>query len=148
MMEYGCMAETAHSVEDLFYYIRQESPRIDFNRVSDIILNVLDFMKSVLDCIENDTELPQANPETIQSIYAYLDELKGNPPGITKPDETSKKAVETQEPNPVCSPQKEMGADTSLRNAPAPNPGYSPQQEKPKMCLYAPSSHWFRSLRQ
>ena len=86
MMEYDCIAETAHSVEDLFYYIREVKPQIDFNRISDIILNVLDFMKSVLDKIENGEALPQANAETIQSIYSYLEELKGKHTNETQSD--------------------------------------------------------------
>ena len=131
MMEYGCMAETAHSVEDLFYYIRQENPQIDFNRVSDIILNVLDFMKSVLDCIENDAELPQINTETIQSIYAYLDVLKGKPPAKDVPGDAQQKAPEPLNPSPESSPQEETGPDPGQRQTPVLNAGCSPQQERP-----------------
>lgn len=129
MMEYGCMADTAHSVEDLFYYIRQENPQIDFSRVSDIILNVLDFMKSVLDCIENDEELPLVSAETNQSIYAYLDEIKGKPPERAKSNESQPHTPDSLVPG--CSLQKKIGLDPNDGITSPRNPGCFPREEKP-----------------
>lgn len=86
MMDYGCMTETAHSVEDLFYFIREAGPQLDFGRISDIILNVLDFMKDVLDKIENGDPLPQPDAGTLRSIYVYLEELKGGREEASQPE--------------------------------------------------------------
>lgn len=102
MMEYGSMADTAHSVEDLFYHIREARPKVDFNRISDIILVVLDFMKSVLDRIENDEELPQASAETLQSIYSYLEEIKGKSPNKHELDQTQPRSPIPAEPETGC----------------------------------------------
>lgn len=50
---YTYLANLPHDVEDLFYYIREKRPPLDFQIISDLILEVNDFFKSQISNIED-----------------------------------------------------------------------------------------------
>ncbi|BCN30557.1 chemotaxis protein CheA [Anaeromicropila herbilytica] len=67
MMFYTHIASVAHSLEDLFYCLREENPKIvDYSRLTDLVLEVSDFIKLELEKIEQGLE-PDADPEQIKN---------------------------------------------------------------------------------
>ncbi|NLW10808.1 MAG: chemotaxis protein CheA [Clostridiaceae bacterium] len=81
MMEYGMLSKTAHKVEDLFYFIRDKDPEIDFLRLSDIVLAVLDTMKAEIHRIEDGEEASMEASDTVEQIEEYLRELQSSEAG-------------------------------------------------------------------
>jgi len=77
MMLYDDVSKTAHSVEDLFFYLREENPtNVDYSSLTDLVLEGMDYIKVELDKIKNGNE-PDADPtEIINKIKAYLKKLK------------------------------------------------------------------------
>lgn len=70
MMEIDNITTLAHSMEDLFYYLREENPdKVDYTRLTDIILKCSDFIKNQIGNLENNKDL-DGNPS------AYIDEIK------------------------------------------------------------------------
>ncbi|PJI07222.1 MULTISPECIES: chemotaxis protein CheA [Clostridium] len=54
MMAYECISNLAHSIEDLFYFLREEKPKnVDYESLSDLILKCVDFIKVELEKIKN-----------------------------------------------------------------------------------------------
>ena len=51
MMMFDNIAGVAHSIEDLFFYLREESPQnLDYKRLSDHVLSGADFVKNTCFC--------------------------------------------------------------------------------------------------
>jgi two-component system chemotaxis sensor kinase CheA len=68
MMLYNNIAELSHTIEDLFYYLREKKPRnIDYNMLSDIMLRAVDFIKNELNTAEKGMKL-NGNPAEINNI--------------------------------------------------------------------------------
>ena len=82
MMLFDEIANVAHVIEDLFYYLREESPQnLDFQSLSDLVLEGADFVKVELVKIQ-DGEKADGNSLVISdSIRRFLSELKN--PGST-----------------------------------------------------------------
>ncbi len=72
MMEYGMLSKTAHKVEDLFFFIRDKDPELDFLRLSDIVLAVLDDMKAEIQRIEAGENASMDASDTVEQIEDYL----------------------------------------------------------------------------
>ncbi|TYQ15787.1 UNVERIFIED_CONTAM: two-component system chemotaxis sensor kinase CheA [Acetivibrio alkalicellulosi] len=54
MMMYDNISELAHSIEDLFFYLREEKPdKIDTTEITDIVLDGVDFIKNEVSKIQN-----------------------------------------------------------------------------------------------
>lgn len=83
MMLFNNISTLAHSIEDLFYYLREEKPdNIDCSLLSDHILTGVDFIKVELHKIING-EKADGNPsEIINDIKSFLNELKSKNPGF------------------------------------------------------------------
>ncbi len=100
MMLFNNISTAAHSMEDLFYYIREEIPKVvDNSRLTDLILNLIDFIKSEISNIESGNENSGNPDDLIESIKAFLKELKGiNKSGSIKktPAGTNGSASENQ----------------------------------------------------
>lgn len=85
MMHYDGIARVAHSAEDLFDYLRAERPaEIDAKAIADLMLEVLDYIKSEIENIqagETETGSPE---DLLENLGAYLDSLRflnGGPAG-------------------------------------------------------------------
>lgn len=107
MMLYDDMSKTAHAIEDLFYYLREENPSdIDYSKLTDIVLEGVDFIKSELARIESGDESVSDPTELISKIKGYLGELKGETGVSAKEEKTSKPAK--QEKSAASSNEKKV----------------------------------------
>ncbi|MBK1810475.1 chemotaxis protein CheA [Clostridium sp. YIM B02505] len=77
MMLYDDISRVAHAIEDLFYFIREEkNGNIDFDMLSNIVLDGVDFIKVELEKVKNgDTADGLAN-ELIEKVENFLYILK------------------------------------------------------------------------
>ncbi len=76
MMNYDGIAKTSHALEDLFDFIRSDKPdKMDFNKITDLVLETVDYIKAEIAKIENDEPLSE-NDELVQKINDQLDSLK------------------------------------------------------------------------
>lgn len=85
MMLFNNISLLAHSIEDLFYFLREQKPdNIDFSALSDHILEGIDFIKVELQKIM-DGRKAEGNPsEIIQAINSFLTLIK-----IENPDNSA-----------------------------------------------------------
>ncbi len=78
MMLYNNIASLAHTMEDLFYFIREEKPvHIDWAAISDLVLEGVDFIKLELEKVKNADGLDGDPAGLIEKIKAKLTEIKG-----------------------------------------------------------------------
>ncbi|MHB8063216.1 MAG: chemotaxis protein CheW [Ruminiclostridium sp.] len=77
MMLFDNISTTAHSIEDLFYFLRESKSYIkDYSKVSDLVLLGTDFIKCELVKIENGIQPDGSSRSIINSINEYLTVLK------------------------------------------------------------------------
>jgi two-component system chemotaxis sensor kinase CheA len=89
MMMYDSISTAAHSMEDLFYYLREESPRnVDYHKLTDLLLAGMDFIKEELSKVENGVAADGDGSSIIASIKRFLEVIKGGTPeaGQSVPD--------------------------------------------------------------
>jgi len=78
MMLFNSIATTSHAIEDLFFYLRENAPdNVDYPGVTDLVLEVVDFIKLQLSNIENDEEIDPEPQDLIANIKIFVDDLKG-----------------------------------------------------------------------
>ncbi|MHB8064239.1 MAG: ATP-binding protein, partial [Ruminiclostridium sp.] len=78
MMLFNNISSLAHSIEDVFYFIRQNKPQnIDYSKLIDIILECIDFIKNEIVKIEEGRMSDGDAKEQISSINKLLSDLKG-----------------------------------------------------------------------
>jgi two-component system chemotaxis sensor kinase CheA len=78
MMMYNNISLISHSMEDLFYFIREESPEImDYTVLTDIVLECVDFIKLELDKVKNADDLDGDPSKLTKSIKRFLISIKG-----------------------------------------------------------------------
>lgn len=94
MMLFNNISTLAHSMEDLFYYIREQKPKdIDYSIISDLVLEGIDFIKAELQKIKDDKEVDGDCNNLINNIKELLSFLKqhnNSDADIEKPLSTSK----------------------------------------------------------
>jgi two-component system, chemotaxis family, sensor kinase CheA len=79
MMLYQNISTLAHSVEDLFYFLREQHPQnIDSSYISDLVLNGIDFIKIELEKIKNCDEVDGDAESLINDNRDFLQQLKQN----------------------------------------------------------------------
>lgn len=84
MMVLNNISALAHSVEDLFYFLREEKPtEIDCSSISDIVLEGVDFIKSEVEKLRNGEEANSNAEDLICRIKLHLGVLKDNH-GVSK----------------------------------------------------------------
>jgi len=77
MMLFNNIAILAHSVEDLFYYIREDKPdNIGYSSLCDIVLECVDFIKSEITKIECQQDSDGDPALLVDRIKKYLSKLK------------------------------------------------------------------------
>lgn len=94
MMMYDGISVLAHSIEDLFYFLREEKPKnIDCSALSDLILDSTDFIKVEIEKIKNGDEADGVVATLNNSIKDVLSILQENNPssGTMKGNNTVKK---------------------------------------------------------
>lgn len=86
MMLFNNISRLAHSLEDLFFFIRENrNAAFDFAKLSDLVLSFADFTKGELDKIDKGIESDRAPDEYIDRIKTYLEEMRNScdDPGLT-----------------------------------------------------------------
>ncbi|MDF2587653.1 MAG: chemotaxis protein CheA [Anaerocolumna sp.] len=79
MMLYNEISQLAHTIEDLFFYLREEIPNdVDYNMISDLVLESVDFIKIELEKIKNNETANGDASEIINNLKNYLHVLKIN----------------------------------------------------------------------
>jgi len=143
MMLYDNIAAVGHAIEDLFYYLREESPKnLDFKRLSDHVLESLDFVKAELGKISNGQNSDGDGSALIKDIEAFLKAIKTGtslpPASAASPAPASPPpaapAPVAQKTQPVPAPQ----ATSAVTTAPAPavSEAKSEQEEGDMMYRY------------
>jgi len=105
MMMFDSIAGVAHSIEDLFYYLREESPKnVDFSRLSDYVLSGADFVKAELSKIQDGHAADTDGSGLSHTIESFLKELKTGSPA---PVAESKSAASEPQKGQELSPRKD-----------------------------------------
>lgn len=106
MMSYNNISKLAHSVEDLFYFIRENSPTdIDISKICDLVLAASDFIKVEVAKVNDGNESDGDETELQSRIKSYLNFISG------KSDDTTASAAAAA---PAAPEQKsEQAAPTS-----------------------------------
>lgn len=77
MMRYSDISGLAHAVEDLFSYIRAESPKQDFcTALNDLILDCIDFIKNALSNIRHRETIGDKSDVLVNKLKDFLSELR------------------------------------------------------------------------
>jgi len=85
MMMFGDVSSVAHSVEDLFYFIREHSEdHIDCNGVYDLVLESIDFIGDKLDKIKAGSNEEDDVTAITSKISAFLTKLKEKHQGVSQ----------------------------------------------------------------
>ncbi len=77
MMMFNNISGLAHSMEDLFYFIREHNPKnVDYDMLSSFILEGVDFIRQELQKISNKQNADGSALELIERIKTFLSKLK------------------------------------------------------------------------
>lgn len=77
MMLFDNIAKLAHSIEDLFFFIRKEKPeQIDLSALSDLVLEGVDFIKIEVEKIKGRSPADGNADELVETSKALLAQLK------------------------------------------------------------------------
>ncbi|MDU2063255.1 MAG: chemotaxis protein CheA [Sporomusaceae bacterium] len=100
MMLFDNMATLAHSLEDVFFYLREAKPeKVDCSQLSDLILSGADFIKNELEKIRNVGSSDGDASSLISAIKSFLDEMKTANLDSTKAKaESSPAGIKTEAP--------------------------------------------------
>ena len=77
MMVQNGISTISHSIEDLFYFLREEKPRkIDYSALSDLVLEGVDFIKVEVEKLKNG-DIADGNTSILQDrIKSFLSDLQ------------------------------------------------------------------------
>jgi two-component system chemotaxis sensor kinase CheA len=90
MMLYSGISELAHSIEDVFYFIREQKPKsVDYEKLFDLVFKAVDFIKNEVSKIEEDAAINTNSSFLVDEIKEFLSLLKGNP-NESKPSKSKK----------------------------------------------------------
>lgn len=79
MMMFPNISTLAHTMEDIFYYLREENPKaLNFSELSDLVLNGVDFIKDEVDKIKNNQNADGDSSSLIQAMNSFLTNLQEN----------------------------------------------------------------------
>lgn len=77
MMMFDEVSTLAHSVEDIFYYIRELNPKkVDATAITDIVLNAVDFIHIEMDKLDNGGKPDASSQELREYTKNFLREMK------------------------------------------------------------------------
>ncbi len=81
MMLFDSISTLAHSMEDLFFYLREERPEnVEFSKIIDIVFEGVDFIKSETAKVENGLESDGNSEQLKAKVLKYLEDLKNSNP--------------------------------------------------------------------
>jgi two-component system chemotaxis sensor kinase CheA len=112
MMLFDNIAKLAHSIEDLFFYLRKEKPaEVDCSALSDLVLEGVDFIKTEVEKIKDHNPADGKADELVITMKEYLEVLKQGDIKEHKVDiviTSEEKASEGKEPSEVNLKDKEQ----------------------------------------
>jgi two-component system chemotaxis sensor kinase CheA len=119
MMMFDNIAGVSHSIEDLFYYLREETPKnVDYKRLSDHVLSGADFVKEELAKIQDGEKADGDGTELAKTIDRFLQQIKGKLPPDAPPAKAKKAPAQTPPPEPAQAappePQKPSTAGDNM----------------------------------
>ena len=77
MMHFNYISSLAHSIEDLFHFLREEKPlNVDYLKLSDIVFESVDFIKEEINKLENGGSPDKDSSPLIEKIGDFLIILK------------------------------------------------------------------------
>lgn len=111
MMGLDNMSKLAHSIEDMFYIIREENPVIsDMRSLYDLVFNASDLLKAEIELIQEDEYTPTDFSDAMNKIKAFAAALKnggGAPAADTAPAASAPAAPSA--PSAAAQPQASAG---------------------------------------
>ncbi|ODM25327.1 chemotaxis protein CheA [Clostridium sp. Bc-iso-3] len=112
MMLFDDISKLAHSIEDLFFYLREEKPgNINSTEITDIVLNGVDFIKNETAKIENGQEPDGDATDFIKEIREYLSNLKNvSNEGTKSNDSDSYQTLEVEKDQKYYISSNKMGS--------------------------------------
>lgn len=79
MMMQNSISTISHSIEDLFYFLREENPHeIDYSALSDLVLEGVDFIKVEIEKLKNGDKADEIPSELQDRIKCFLSDLRTN----------------------------------------------------------------------
>lgn len=97
MMMYDNVSKTAHAIEDLFFFLREENPsEVDYSTLTDLVLEGMDFIKNELAKIADGGEADTDPTEVIKRIKAFLSVLKGEEEATNSNNQVKEEPKETK----------------------------------------------------
>lgn len=88
MMLFNNITSLSHSIEDLFYFIRNDKPQnLDNSELADKVLESVDFIKVEMNKISNDEDVDGDAMSLIEDIKMFLAQLKKDNPAVKIQDE-------------------------------------------------------------
>ncbi|MFO7160644.1 MAG: chemotaxis protein CheA [[Clostridium] cellulosi] len=106
MMTYNNISKLAHSVEDLFYYIRENHPdNIDISEICDLVLAASVFIKQEVSKVDEGKESDGDEKEIEARIKQYLAKISGSEE--VKRDAAPAAAAKAEEKKPEPQPEEE-----------------------------------------
>lgn len=95
MMLYDNISTLAHSVEDLFFFLREEKvENIDSSQILDIVFSCVDFIKAETEKIENGSSPDGSCEKLKQEVTEYLEHLKELNPSTDDSKDGTKESAE------------------------------------------------------
>lgn len=78
MMLLDSISHTAHAIEDMFFYLREENPpNVDSEQIADVVLEGMDFIKGELYKVENGLKVDGVCDPITEKIANVLKSIKG-----------------------------------------------------------------------
>jgi two-component system chemotaxis sensor kinase CheA len=100
MMMFNDISSLAHSLEDIFYYLRETKPqRIDYSGLTDLVLNSIDFIKGEVMKVENGGNATGDCSDISEKSRAFLFALKEIDPNLTDAGNGPKPQISIDIPN-------------------------------------------------
>ena len=113
MMLFDNIAGVAHSIEDLFYYLREENPQnLDFKRLSDHVLSGADFVKEELVKIQEGQKPDGDGTDLSKAIDKFLRQIKGIDMADESAPSAAPSASQPTAPSPEPTKTSTAGGDT------------------------------------
>ncbi len=79
MMEFDLLSHVAHKMEDLFFFVRENSIEgTYFKDLMNIVLEASDFLKEEIEKVRDNLELATENQALIEKMSSLLSEMKGD----------------------------------------------------------------------
>lgn len=97
MMMFHNISTLAHSLEDVFYFLREEKPNnVDCSALSDFVLEGVDFIKVEVEKIKNGDAPDGDATDLLDEVKVFLSQLKASNGIEEKPSKTKKKEEKQQ----------------------------------------------------